>query len=165
LTYYRKTSSRKARIAVSHERASLSLPLRAAAVHNTGVLVSVKLEEPERIGGVPVVLVAVEDDSGVVGDTATGHQALEAGLVDEVAAYLILLVGMPVDLDGAGDMTRRLIEQHVLVRLDEADRRVVQVFGDPLGRYQRLRMRVAFSHTFTPALYLSWSRSFTRMLP
>jgi len=111
--------------------------------------VAVHPEQPEGVGGVPVILVAVEDDRGVVGDAAAGHQPRELLLGDKIAPHLILLVGVPVDRDGAGDVPQ-FVEQHVFVRFHDAYGRVVQALGQPLSRYQRLGVRITLNHYSVP---------------
>ena len=86
------------------ERAVLGYPLLASAVHDLGVGVAEKLEDPEGVGGPPVVLVAVEDHGGVVADAPLGEQLLEALPVDIIADHAVLQVGVPVELDGSGYM-------------------------------------------------------------
>ena len=87
---------------------------------------AIVLEEPEGVGGVPVVLVAVEDDGRVVGDAALGKQVLEGGLVDEVALDLVLELGLPVELDRAGNVAD-LVEQDVLIGFDDPDPSDVEI--------------------------------------
>ncbi len=65
---------------------------------------AVEFEEPVAVGSVPVVLVAVEDDGGVVADAVATQQRLERRLVDEVALGVVLHIGMPVEFDGIVDM-------------------------------------------------------------
>ena len=61
-----------------------------------------------------------------------GQQRLELRLVDEVAADLVLEVGLPVDPDGVADVVL-VVRRRVLVDLDEDDLRVVEVGLDPVG--------------------------------
>src|SRR5262249_54812685 len=121
----------------------LSLPLGAATVHDAGVGVAIELEEPEAIGSVPVVLVAVEDDDGIVADAVAAQEGLEVRLVHKVAAHRILHIHMPVELDGVGYVADRLIEQGIFIGLDNADPGVAEVIGNPLGIYQNLWMEIA----------------------
>ena len=60
-----------------------------------------------------------------------GAQARKLVRRDRVARLLVLQVGLPVDVDRVGDVPGR-VEQEVLVRLDDADRRRVgEVVRDP----------------------------------
>ena len=145
------TSSRKARIEVSCslavyevcralrdlgvELAPVELPLLAAAVEQLHGLVAVELEVPVGVGREPVVVAAVEDDGVVVGDALGGQQLLEAGLVDEVAAHRVLQLGLPVELDGAGDVAA-VVGGGVLVDLDEDRVGGVEVLLGPVGTDQ-----------------------------
>ncbi len=92
----------------------------------------VHLEIPVRVGGEPVVLVAVEDDSRVGADPALPEELLELGLLDDVALDRILQVVLPVQLDRAGDVAL-VVEVGVLVDLGDADAVVVQVLCQPVG--------------------------------
>jgi hypothetical protein len=94
--------------------------------------VAVELEVPVRVGREPVVVAAVEDHGVVVADAPLGQQRLELGLVDEVAAYRVLEVGLPVQLDRAGDVTG-LVGGGVLVDLDEDGVGGVEVLLCPVG--------------------------------
>src|SRR5260221_89964 len=122
--------------------ASLGLPLGAAAVHDARVLVPVELEEPVAIGGVPVVLVTIEDDRRVILDAVTAEQRLEVLLIDEVAAHRILHVGMPVQLGRVGNVADGLVEQGIFIGLDNANLWISQVLRHPFGLDQHLRMRI-----------------------
>ena len=73
--------------------------------------------------------------STIVSSLATprdGQQRLELRLVDEVAAYLVLEVGGPVELDRALDVAL-VVGGGVLVDLDEDDLRVIEMVLHPLG--------------------------------
>ena len=105
---------------VGGQRAAVELPLLAAAVEQLDVLVAVELEVPVGVGGEPVVVAAVEDHGVVVGDAAFGQQLRELLLVDEVAPDRVLQVGLPVQLDRAGDVAA-VVGAGVLVDLDEDD--------------------------------------------
>ena len=59
--------------------------------------------------------------------------------VDVVAQDRVVEVGVPVDLDRAGDVAG-LVEQHVLVGFDDDEAGLTEVVGEPLGAHQPLRM-------------------------
>ena len=69
------------------------------------------------------------------------HQRREAGRVDVVARDRVVELGVPVDLDRAGDVAG-LVEQDVLVRLDDHQPRIAQVLRQPVGGNQPLRVGV-----------------------
>ena len=71
-------------------------PFGAAAIHQTNVFVAVILEEPEGVGGEPVVVVAIEDDGSIRRDARFGEQAVEFILGEDVAVDLILQLRFPV---------------------------------------------------------------------
>ena len=112
-------------------RTALRDPLLARAVHQPHVVVAVVLQVPVRVGGEPVVAVAVEDDRVVVRDAAAAEQLAELGRAQEVALDLVLEVLLPVEADRAGDV-RLGVEGGVLVDLDDADGLVAQMILDPL---------------------------------
>ncbi len=126
------------------QRTVLRLPLPAAAVHDPSVLVAEELEDPERIAGPPVVLVAVEDDGRVVRDPPLREELRERVLVQVVADERVLQVCVPVELHRSGDVPG-LVQEHVLVRLHDPDLGVVEVFGDPRRRDEHLRVGVPAS--------------------
>jgi hypothetical protein len=68
----------------------------------------------------------------LVADPARGEERAEVLGTEEVALDLVLQVLPPVEPDRAGDV-RIGVERRVLVDLDDADRRVVQVLGQPVG--------------------------------
>jgi hypothetical protein len=121
--------------------AVLGEPLLAAAVHETHVLVAVELELPEGPRREPVVVVAVEDDRGVVGDPACREQLLQRLLRDDVSLDGVAELGLPVPADGARNVAL-VVGGGVHVHLDDRHVGVVAVLLDPIGRDQRLRMGV-----------------------
>jgi len=78
------------------ERALLFDPFLAAAVDEANVFVAVQLQLPEGVSGEPVVVVAVKKDGGVVGNAGGAEKLFERGLVDQVSAYAVLELGLPV---------------------------------------------------------------------
>ena len=61
---------------------------------------------------------------------------------DVVADERVVEVGVPVDLERAGDVSG-VVEQHVLVALDDANVRIVEVFGQPRGAHERVGEGIA----------------------
>ena len=104
----------------------------------------VDLEVPVRVGGEPVVPVAVEDDGRVVADAALAEDPLERRLADEVALDRVLQVLAPVELDRAADVPL-LVEVGVLVHLGEDEPLAVEAVCQPAGRDQH-RLRVTVLH-------------------
>ena len=126
---------------VGRELAALGDPLRPAAVEQAHVLVAEQPEDPQRVRRPPVVLVAVDHHGGVAADALGAHQPGEPGAVDVVAGDLVVELGVPVDLDRAGDVPG-VVEQHVLVALDDDQPRVAEVFREPAGGDEPFRVRV-----------------------
>ena len=71
-------------------------------------------------------------------------QALELGLVDDVALDRVLEVVTPVQLDRAGNVAL-LVEVRVLVHLRDHDAVVVEALGQPVGRDEHL-LAVTLGH-------------------
>ncbi|CDZ90897.1 hypothetical protein RHRU231_770018 [Rhodococcus ruber] len=113
------------------QRASVELPLLAAAVEELDVPVPVELEVPVRVGGEPVVVAAVEHDGVVVGDALRGQQGGELLPVQEVATDAVLQVLAPVELDRTFDVPA-VVGGGVLVDLDEHGIRCVEVLLCPV---------------------------------
>ena len=93
---------------------------------------AVILEEPERIGRIPVVAIAVEDNGGVVADTDAGNEAFELAFVDEIATHLILEFGVPIEFDCPGNVAD-FVEKNVFVGFNDTDLGVGKVIGNPVG--------------------------------
>ena len=122
-------------------------PQHAPAVHQADILVSVVAELPERPGGEPVVVVAIEDDGGIRRDAAAAEQGFHLVAGNDVADDVMLQLALPVPGDGAGDVAL-LVGGGVHVHLHQPDAGVAAVFGHPLGGYQGFGMRV-FGHCCT----------------
>ncbi len=122
---------------LGHRLAVLGDPLLARAVDQLHPVVAVVEEVPVGVGGEPVVAIAIEDDGVVVGDPAAAHQLAEGLGVEEVALDLVLEVELPVEADRAGDV-RLGVQRRVLVHLDDPDRVVIEVLGDPIGLHQHV---------------------------
>jgi hypothetical protein len=111
--------------------------------------VVVQLEDPVGVGGPPVVAVAVDDHGRVRGDPEPAGQLGEGLRADEVARDRVVEVGLPVELLRAGHVAD-VVQQDVLVRLEDANVRVLSVLGDPLRRHERVRVRIALGHPASP---------------
>ena len=119
----------------------LCLPLLPPTIHDPHILVPIHREQPERIARVPVVLIAVQDNGGIIVDAPAAHELLEALLVHEIARYRVLHIDMPVELDCTWQVTN-FIQQYIFIYLDQANIGVVEMFGNPTCLYQHLRMYV-----------------------
>src|SRR5918997_3040959 len=138
---------------------NLGLPLDPSAVHDPDVVVAEETEDPEGVGGPPVVPVPVEDDRGVGGDALLGHQVGEVVGVEVVAHQGVVEVLDPVYLHGVGNVAY-VVEEHVLVRLHKAKvLGIVKVVRHPLGADQGLGLRVAL------VLYLLLGHAFSLRFP
>jgi hypothetical protein len=131
----RGSSSRRARARCSRplERRNVRrhgspflLPLGAATVEHSCVREPEELENPERVGGPPIVLVAVEHDGRFVVDTLRPQELLKLFAAHVVTNHGVVEVGVPVDLLCVRNVAH-VVEQHVFVALDDPDRRVVEM--------------------------------------
>jgi hypothetical protein len=93
-----------------------------------------ELEDPQRVGGPPVVLVPVEDDRRVRRYALLAHEPGEVLGVQVVTDQGIVEVLYPIYLDRVGYVPY-VVEEDVLVALDDPHVRVVEVSGNPLGRH------------------------------
>jgi hypothetical protein len=142
---YREAGRRDLR-SVGGQLAALQLPLLAAAVQELHVLEAAELQDPVGIGGEPVVVPAVQDHGGVVADSGARQQLRDAGLVDVIAADRRMQVRGPVPPDRPSDVTL-LVRARVLVDLDDADRRIIQMLLEPVRFDECARVGVS-SHGF-----------------
>jgi hypothetical protein len=126
---------------VGGQGSALVHPPQAAAIHHLHIANPEQLKDPQRIGGPPVVLVAIEDDRGVLVDPLRAKQALEPIPIDVVADQLVIKIVGPVDLDCAGDVTG-VVEQKVFVGLHQSDLGILEMLGHPIGRDECLRVGV-----------------------
>src|SRR6266481_3631121 len=138
---------------LSCELTTLASPFLPATVHQAHVLVAVDLHLPQRPGGEPVVVVAVEDHRCIVADAGLGHQPFEGVLRDDVAFHRVAELRRPVPGYGACDVTL-IVSRGVDVHLDEANAGILAVFCDPRGLDEHFRMRV-LSHMTSPTLCTS----------
>src|SRR6202521_5286 len=114
------------------ELALLLEPLLAATVDEADVLVAVKLQLPEGVGGEPVVVVAVEKDAGAVGNAGSAEKFFESGLVNQITADVVLKLGLPIPSDGAGDVSL-VVGGGVHVDFDEAEIGRIKILRGPIG--------------------------------
>ena len=130
-----RDAARLHRVDALSSGALLELPLLAAAVEELNVVVeAVDLEHPGAPGGEPVVVVAVENDRGVLVDAELAHQRLEFLLRGDVAPHRIDQVGVPDDVLRARNVAA--LEQAGLdADLDNADLGIGEIFSSPASRW------------------------------
>lgn len=126
---------------LTRELASLRDPAVASAVEQTHVLVTEEGEDPEGVGGPPVVLVAVDDDRVRAIDALAAQQLGEALAVDVVAHHGVVELGVPVDLHRSRDVAG-LVEQDVFIGLDDHQTRRSQPFREPLRGHEAARFGI-----------------------
>ena len=122
-------------------RALFCLPLTTTTIHDLHILVTIHGEQPERIAGIPVVLITIEDYRCIVANPPTAHKLLEFLLMQKVAGHLILYIDMPVELDSSRNVAN-FVEQDIFINLDQADTGIVEMFGNPNCLYQHLWMGI-----------------------
>ena len=110
-----------------------------------------QLEDPERVAGPPVRLVAVKDQRRVAADPASRAQVVELFDGQVVARHLVLQVVVPADLDRARDVAH-VVKRRIFVGLDDPNLRIVQVFRHPVGRRVPPGERIPTYQSISPAL-------------
>src|SRR5262245_15699404 len=80
-------------------------PFLPSTIHNAAILMSIHLEDPERIASPPVIPVTVEHDGMIVPNALATHEFSEGFLIDIVAHHLVLQFVMPVYFHGPRDMS------------------------------------------------------------
>src|SRR5690606_19536117 len=88
-------------------------------------------EDPQRVRGPPVVLVAVNDHRVVARDPLTAEQFGKALAVDVVAHDRVVEFGVPVDLHRTRNMAG-LVEEYVFIGLDDDESGFAETSGEPL---------------------------------
>ncbi len=133
----------RARVArlVARQRTALGLPLVAPAIEEFHLGVAEKPEGPQGIRRPPVGLVAVENHRGIGRDAIPAADLGKFFGSDVVALRVVLQVAAPVDVHRAGNVAR-VVEEHVLVALDNADGRIVEMLLQPGAVHQDLRVRI-----------------------
>src|SRR5439155_24010017 len=94
------------------ELATLCLPFLSSAIHNLHVLLAVHGKQPERIAGIPVVFIAVQDNGCIIANAPTAHEFFKTLLIYEITANRILYIDMPVEFYSSGQMTY-FVQQHI----------------------------------------------------
>ena len=84
---------------VGGQLAALGNPLVAAAVEQANIFVAEQGEDPERVGGPPVGLVAVDNHGGVARDALGRGEQGKSRAVNVVPGDVVVQVRVPVNLD------------------------------------------------------------------
>ena len=80
---------------------TLCLPFLSATIHDLHVLMTIHGKQPERITGIPVVFIAIQNDGRVIANAPTTHEVFEALLIYEITTNWILYINMPVEFDSS----------------------------------------------------------------
>src|SRR5437016_5561079 len=92
--------------------------------------------------------IITECTEGLIGGLCMIRRRLEFLLIDEVTVDLVLHINMPVEFYSARQVSN-FIEQHIFVRLDQADIRVIKMLSDPVGLYQYFGVGIPRCRTHT----------------
>src|SRR5947207_50782 len=84
------------------ELATLSLPFLSSTIHNLHLLLAIHGKQPERIAGIPVVFIAIQDNGCIIANAPTAHKFFKTLLIYEITADRILYIDMPIKLDSSG---------------------------------------------------------------
>src|SRR6266568_91219 len=114
------------------ERALFLEPFLAAAVDEAHILVAIIFQLPEGVSGEPVVVVAIEQNGGVIGNAGGAEKFLQGGFVDQVAPDVVLELGLPVPSDGAGNVAL-VVGGGVDVDFDKAEIGGIEIVSGPIG--------------------------------
>src|SRR5262249_27162200 len=106
----------------------------------------VNLRLPKSPGREPVVVVAVNYQSGIAGDSRTRHEIFELFLGEDVPSDRIGKLGVPGPRDGIRDMAF-IVGLCVHVHFHNLHLRVCEMVLAPIGRDQRFRMCIT-SHSY-----------------
>lgn len=117
-------------------------PLLAAAVHDSQVFVTEHAELPEGVGREPVVVIAVEDDGGVVIDPGLPQEPFELIPRKDVSANPVIELRGPVPAHRAGDMPL-IVRARIDIHLYQGNVWIVQVTCDPVRLHQYFRTCIA----------------------
>src|SRR5206468_10584647 len=105
------------------------------------LFVTKQAKRPERVASPPVGLVAVKNTSGIRRDSVPTAKARKFFWENIIANQRVLEISTPIYVHRSGDMPC-VIKQNILIRFDDADALVFEVFLQPIGFYQRLWVRV-----------------------
>ena len=113
---------------------------------------AIKFEKPEPIGGKPVIIIAVKNHGITWRNPGAADKLFEILRADDVAANLILELCLPVETDGAREVSR-LIGFRIYVNFDEFDTGLAKILLDPVCIYEDIGIRV-ISHIRVKVLFL-----------
>jgi hypothetical protein len=107
------------------------------------------LEQPKAIGGKPVVVVAVENDRGVIVDSGIAKQLFQLGFRDDVAYERVAELRRPVPPYRSRDMSL-VVGGRIDVDLGDSDRRILQVLACPIGADEDVGGLTLSAHNCSP---------------
>src|ERR1700730_11333244 len=106
------------------------------------------LQLPKSIGRKPVVVIAIKQNRGVVGNARLAQQLLERLFADQIATDIVLKLRLPVPAYSAGNVAL-IVSAGIDIDFHQPDFRVIEVLGSPFCGYQNFRVLV-FGHLRSP---------------
>ncbi len=137
---------------VVNELSVLAFPLLAPAVQQFDIVEPPITQQPVPIGSEPVVVASVKDHRRLRGNSTFLQELRQTLLVYVLSARFGVEVIEPVPRHRVAYVAL-LVRRGVLVNFDDADRRVVEVRGDPIGLDKCTRMHIV-SHLLPPLFLL-----------
>ena len=126
---------------VRSEWALLFEPLLAAAVHDENLVMAVVFQLPKSPRRKPVVVVTIENNSGLRRDARVAQQLLEGSGLCQIAANGILQFRLPVPSDSARNVPL-IVGRRVDIDFHETNPGVFRVRGHPFRGDQNFRMSI-----------------------
>src|SRR5438874_1438945 len=71
-------------------------PLHASSIEQTNILMPIELQNPQGPGGKPIVVVSIENNSGLIAHTRSSQQLLQVILAQGRTYNLVLQLFLPV---------------------------------------------------------------------
>src|SRR6185312_11627102 len=95
-------------------------PFDAATIEQSGILVTIVLQDPERPGGKPVIIVTIENNGGIVADPSLSQKLFQVFLAQWCSHHLILQFFFPVETNGSSNVSL-IVGIRINVDLDQAN--------------------------------------------
>src|SRR5258708_18720251 len=76
-------------------------PFDAATIQQANILVTIVLQDPERPGGTPVVIVAIQDNGGIIADPRPPQKLFQVCFAQWCPHHLVLQFFLPVEANGS----------------------------------------------------------------
>jgi len=110
---------------------AILLPLHTTTVEDANILLTVDVKDPCAPSSEPVVLISVEDNSGVIADASLLNQLAEVLCVDDVAVYSVNEICVPDKLNCILNVAT-LVDARFGAYFDDTNLRVIKVCFQPI---------------------------------